>query len=445
MNIEKKIVKQKLKSYNKKAAPYAMTIIRVVIGIAFIFSGFTKAIDPWGTIYKLEEYIQLFGLTALENLLFLFTVSLAAIEFLLGVSLLLGNYRRITIIVSLLLMLFMLPLSGYLMITDAVDDCGCFGDLWVISNVATFLKNVVITTALIYSLYNYKLLKSIYGKAVQWIVVLVSFIYIVWIAILGYSYQPLINFRPFKVGEPLVNQMVEGNNVEFQFEYTKDGESRLFELNNLPDDSWEYVDRIQVDNGAVLSDKPELHIYDGDTDVTEDVLVMEGDQIILLFPEMNAIDIPYTYTINEINDYAQARGINVIALVSASEEDIKKWYEISLAAYPVYYLDDSVLKQIARGNPAIAYISNGELKWRRTMQAISGMIYQQDNYEVSFLSEINSIESEGKLSKLTIAYIIALIVILIINRTHLLLKIKPYISRKKENKDLPLQKKIDKK
>ncbi|MFI3240444.1 MAG: DoxX family protein [Bacteroidales bacterium] len=429
----------KLNRCNQIIAPYLVVILRIAIGALFIFSGFTKGIDPWGTIYKLEEYIQLFGLNYLENLLFLITVSLATLEFILGVSTILGCYRRITPLMIILVMVVMLPLSRYLMITNAVADCGCFGDLWVISNSATFWKNIVITIGAIYLLFNNRSIGNIYGHSVHWVIALMSFIYILWISILGYSYQPLINFRPFKVGEPLVNQMVDGVNIEFKFIYSKDGETSQFDLDNLPDDSWEYVDRVQVSDGVELSYKPDLHIYDGDIEVTEDVLIMEGDQIILLFPEMNDIDIPYTYTINEINEYAQSRGINVIALVSANDRDIEHWYEISLARYPVYKLDDSVLKQIARGNPAIVYLSDGVLKWRRTMQAISGLLYLQDDYEVSFLSEINSIESEGRLSRLTWGYLLSLLLLLIMNRTHLLWKIRPYISSKKENKDIPLQ------
>ena len=37
-------------------------ILRVLCGGLFIFSGFVKAIDPWGTIFKVEEYLAAFGM-----------------------------------------------------------------------------------------------------------------------------------------------------------------------------------------------------------------------------------------------------------------------------------------------------------------------------------------------------------------------------------------------
>ena len=36
-------------------------ICRTLLGLVFIFSGAVKAIDPWGTVYKIEDYLREFG------------------------------------------------------------------------------------------------------------------------------------------------------------------------------------------------------------------------------------------------------------------------------------------------------------------------------------------------------------------------------------------------
>ena len=34
----------------------------VLVGVFFIFSGFVKVVDPWGTALKVNEYLAIYGL-----------------------------------------------------------------------------------------------------------------------------------------------------------------------------------------------------------------------------------------------------------------------------------------------------------------------------------------------------------------------------------------------
>ena len=42
-----------------------INLCRFVLGGTFIFSGFVKAIDPLGFFYKLQDYLEAFGLASL--------------------------------------------------------------------------------------------------------------------------------------------------------------------------------------------------------------------------------------------------------------------------------------------------------------------------------------------------------------------------------------------
>lgn len=102
-------------------------------------------------------------------------------------------------------MAFMLPLTLWIAVSNPVADCGCFGDAFLLSNWATFWKNVGLSVGLIWLWrYNRKIICLI-TPALQWICIVGSCIFIVTIELFGYMVQPLIDFRPYKIGERIVD------------------------------------------------------------------------------------------------------------------------------------------------------------------------------------------------------------------------------------------------
>lgn len=57
-------------------------IIRLTVGCVFIISGFTKAVDPWGTLYKVDAYLASMSLSVWPNLVVVGVFGLCAVEFL---------------------------------------------------------------------------------------------------------------------------------------------------------------------------------------------------------------------------------------------------------------------------------------------------------------------------------------------------------------------------
>ena len=171
-------------------------LMRITVGGVFIFSGFTKGVDPWGTYYKITDYLNAMGLEQWAGTALFLAVTITALEFMLGVALVVGAYRRSAPWLALLAMLVMTPITLWLAVTGAVPDCGCFGDALHLSNWATFGKNVLLLLGTIYLLLFNTSVRGIYGPAVQWMVMALSFAFVMAVAYYGYFTQPIIDYRP---------------------------------------------------------------------------------------------------------------------------------------------------------------------------------------------------------------------------------------------------------
>ena len=397
------------------------TLMRLVVGGLFVFSGFTKAVDPWGTCYKITDYLNAMGMEQWGNTALFLAVALAALEFMVGIAIVVGAYRRSSVVIALLMMAVMTPVTLWLAISDAVPDCGCFGDALHLSNWATFFKNVLLILGLIYLLMFNKSLRGIYGPAVHWMVMAVSFAMVMAVAYYGYFVQPLIDYRPYPVGTRLASMDTAGsedenNEDDFIFIYSRDGVEQEFTIDSLPDeeDGWEYVTRyharrpqgkIIIQNGASPSS---IAIMDDEgNDVTIDVLTRNRHMVLLLFPDLLQVGVVHSFALNELNDAALVADADVVALTPASAQEIEQWKDISMASYPIYNMDDSELKMIARGNPAVVYLEDGTIKWKRTLASLENV---EQPVELNRLSD--DYDADGIMTRLMAAFLLALLAIL---------------------------------
>ena len=403
-------------------------LMRLTVGGVFIFSGFTKGVDPWGGYYKVTDYLNAMGLGGWTDTALFIAVALAALEFMLGVAIVVGAYRRSAPWLALLLLLVLTPVTLWIAITGAVNGCGCFGDALHLSNWATFGKNLLLLLGLVYLLAFNMSVRGIYGPAVQWMVMAVSFALIMAIAYYGYFKQPLIDYRPYPVGTRLFTTSVEDSDEDeddFIFIYSRDGVEQEFTIDSLPDeeDGWEYVTRYHArrPHGKVIIQNGNQNgiaiLDDQGNDVTIDVLADSRRTLLLLFPDLPEVGVVNSYALNELWDAAQVSQVDVVGLTPATTQEIEQWQDISMASYPVYNMDDSELKMVARGNPAVVYLEDGSIKWKRTLSSLEGADPSAEWSEMG-----NDYDTDSIMTSLMIAFWAALAAILLINRSHLLIK-----------------------
>lgn len=357
------------------AGKVGISLCQFLLGAAFVFSGFVKAVDPLGFFYKLQDYLTAFGLIEWfpSGLPLLLGIVLSATEFCVGVFLFLGIRRKITPTLALLLMSVMTPLTLYLALENPVSDCGCFGDAWVLTNWQTFGKNIVLLLAAgtVFK-WRARLVRFVTYK-LEWMLSMYTILYVFALSSYCLRNLPILDFRPYKIGANIKAgmELPEGAKpsvFETRFVLEKNGERREFTLDDYPDSTWTFVE-----SRTVLKEKgyePPIHDFsmlslDSGEEITDSVLSDKGYTFLLVTHRMESADDGNIDLINEIYDYSVERGYGFYALTASSEEEIELWRDKTGAEYPFCQMDDITLKTIIRSNPGLLLLKEGTIlnKW----------------------------------------------------------------------------------
>ena len=73
-----------LYAFSSRLRKFSLAVARILLGLVFIFSGFVKAVDPLGSMYKFDDYFQAFGMDWLLPASLLLGFLLFCFEFILG-------------------------------------------------------------------------------------------------------------------------------------------------------------------------------------------------------------------------------------------------------------------------------------------------------------------------------------------------------------------------
>ncbi len=396
-------------------------LLRLVVGGTFIFSGFVKCVDPMGSVYKFHDYIAALGLQNLAGSEIVLAFAIPVLELVLGVMIVTGCLRYGSLFAAMAFMGVMLSLTYFLAKTNAVPDCGCFGDAIKLTNWQTFWKNVALTVAILYLLFHDKSVPSLYGPAIQWVVMLLTFILGLSIAYMSYSTQPLIDFRPFKVGSKIGTPLSAVSENDFLYIYEKNGVKQEFTVDSIPDeeDGWEFVDRKKLTPDMSPAQKAELasfSIYDEGTDVTEEVIDTTSNQMLVLMPDFQRVNKAYAFALNDLAKACNEREAQLCVITPALHAEVEQWIDLTSPNYPIYGGDDSEIKMLARGNPAIVYVEDSTIAWKRTLSSLKTDRLMKENVPLAQLSD--DFSPQKTLWALLTPYFLLMVVLLFLNRIY---------------------------
>jgi len=226
-------------------------LCRVLFALTFIVSGVLKLIDPVGTGLIVKEYIAFMHLDFLEPAATVLGMALATLEFTIGICVLSGLRIRIMAWVALILTAGFTGLTLYLMLYNPISDCGCFGEAIHLTNTQTFLKNMLLLLLAILIFMGRKRATRLAPAWLEWLFVGIFALLALAVSIRALATIPQVDFTAYRVGNSL-DELAQENQARYEttFIYTKDGQTREFALDDLPDDSWTYLDSKTVQVGG---------------------------------------------------------------------------------------------------------------------------------------------------------------------------------------------------
>ena len=364
-----------------KKISFFLILSKIVLGLTFLFSGFVKSVDVYGTTFKIVDYFHAFHLDIFQPLSKLLAFGIVGFEFLLGILIIIGIYAKVVSKLVISIVFFMMLLTLYIALFNNVEDCGCFGDVLILSNWATFFKNIVLLIfAFIFVIYH-RLVIPLFSIKIRKYVLRYSFIYISGILLYSYIYEPLFDFRPYHVGAKLMpfDSINKKNKDQVSLIYRKDGEEKVFTPETAPwqNGEWTYVETrinsLNIENTKSIADFSIQNIkFDKENkptiiDITDKVLLDSEYSFFLLIPDLSILsDIQYD-TINKIALYAGNNKCNVYCLTASTRNEVLQFKENLNPEIMICLADNRLINTIVRTSPGLMIMKKGLIvaKWSR--------------------------------------------------------------------------------
>jgi uncharacterized membrane protein YphA (DoxX/SURF4 family) len=355
---------------------------RILVGLLFIFSGLIKMNDPLGFSYKLEEYFEVFHLGFLSNLALALAIILCTLEVVLGFAILIG-VRAVTISWGLLLLIIFFGfLTFYSAYFKVVQTCGCFGDAIPLTPWQSFTKDMILLALVLVIFINKKSVRPSFSKSRGDYMLMGSIVAALGFGFYTYSFIPVIDFLPYKVGANIPEEMITPPGAvpdEYRIVYnlknkqtgdTKEMTDKDYMKSGIwKDNNWEVVgtpERELIKKGF----KPkiqDLNIKDAQgNDYTKELLSNPFNNVIIVAYDLKHTSVDALGRLNALAvNLLQNFNTRTVLLTSNSVKDAEAFAKTNHLVMEIYYADEVPLKTMVRANPGILLMKNGTIinKW----------------------------------------------------------------------------------
>ena len=125
-----------------------------------------------------------------------------------------------------------------------------------------------------------------------------------------------------------------------------------------------------------------------------------------------------SWKINKLYDMSKAEGAEFFAVVAGSPKDIEEWRDLSSGQYTIYTADDTSIKELARGNPALVSLDHGKIQWKSALSALRLNDDNINNYEITTYPIGTTMTGQQALLNLTLILLAFLSILSIFSSVH---------------------------
>ncbi len=344
---------------------------RYFIGILFIFSGLIKLNDPIGTEIKLEEYFEVFAVDFHPMFLVFKPVALElgmimiVLEIVLGVAVLVFYRMQLTATLLLILIVFFTFLTGYSHFTNAVTDCGCFGDAIKLTPLQSFIKDLVLLVFIMHLFwYRKSYTPALYTRTGHILIAAVT-VASLFVGIYAIRHLPYLDFRAYKIGNHIPDEMKPREQAIFEYVFIRKDNGKEERSGSWLTDTtlYQYKDMIQVNKGKTQPKITDYAVFtpDGDPVTSE---TFSGAKLLLIMYNANKASTKNIADIVKLTKDLEGK-VELMALTSSGATEFENFRHEHQLAVPYYFADATVLKTIIRSNPGLTLWIDGTVagKW----------------------------------------------------------------------------------
>ena len=287
-------------------------ICALILGMVLLVAALLKIMDPVGSSLVMGEYFNFLHLGFLKPLSALFGEAFALLEGIVGIALICGVWRKITALVSGILLLLFTLLTAVLYIAQPAMDCGCFGEALHLSHAQTLLKNLILDALWCLSFIPMHSLGK--PQRIKYVSFSLSAVSLLLFMLYSALSIPLRDFTSFKPGTELE-------------------EHPLF----FTDAGGNYVDSLSV-NGPVML----ISIYD-----------------------VSSLNEEEMGRLADFTALCSSRGYTPLVLMAATPEQAAVLVSNPLLLSGIYFADRKDLMTLNRSNGGACYVNDGLVvrKW----------------------------------------------------------------------------------